>query len=249
MVSTRARWIRRVGPLVGAVCILSTAPAYASSSTAATTEHSGPVNVLYAGSLVQTMEQVIGPRFDAATGYTFTGFSAGSDALATQIKDGVHEGDVFVSASPDGEPGARGHGQRKLGLLVHHLRHRPVGHRLQPEQPIRPRSEDQALARRGRRTGVPVGSDRPGDRPQGQARSHRAATGGQARRAAGAGSTGCHQYRGVPGGDAGRATPGRAARRRILLLRRGKGGRHPDHLVEPHQAVGDLHGDRAEPCS
>ena len=100
MVSTRARWIRRVGPLVGAVCILSTAPAYASSSTAATTEHSGPVNVLYAGSLVQTMEQVIGPRFDAATGYTFTGFSAGSDALATQIKDGVHEGDVFVSASP-----------------------------------------------------------------------------------------------------------------------------------------------------
>jgi molybdate/tungstate transport system substrate-binding protein len=73
--------------------------AYASSSTT-TTQAKGPVNVLYAGSLVQTMEQVIGPRFDAATGYTFTGFSAGSDALATQIKDGVQKGDVFISASP-----------------------------------------------------------------------------------------------------------------------------------------------------
>ena len=97
---TRARWIRRLGPIVGAVCLLSTVPAYASGSTAATSQHSGPVNVLYAGSLVQTMEKVIGPRFDAATGYTFTGFSAGSDALATQIKDGVQKGDVFISASP-----------------------------------------------------------------------------------------------------------------------------------------------------
>jgi molybdate/tungstate transport system substrate-binding protein len=77
-----------------------TTPAYASSPTAST-RAKGPVNVLYAGSLVQTMEQVVGPRFDAATGYTFTGFSAGSDALATQIKDGVQKGDVFISASPD----------------------------------------------------------------------------------------------------------------------------------------------------
>ncbi len=86
--------------LASTVGPLSAAPAYASGPTAATVRHTGPVNVLYAGSLVQTMEQVIGPRFDAATGYTFTGFSAGSDALATQIKDGVQKGDVFVSASP-----------------------------------------------------------------------------------------------------------------------------------------------------
>jgi molybdate/tungstate transport system substrate-binding protein len=76
-------------------------PAYAHGATTSTTQAKGPVNVLYAGSLVQTMEQVIGPRFEAATGYTFTGFSAGSDALATQIKDGVQKGDVFISASPD----------------------------------------------------------------------------------------------------------------------------------------------------
>jgi molybdate/tungstate transport system substrate-binding protein len=58
------------------------------------------VDVLYAGSLVNVMEKEIGPAFNAATGYTFTGFSAGSTALATQIKGKVRQGDVFVSASP-----------------------------------------------------------------------------------------------------------------------------------------------------
>jgi molybdate/tungstate transport system substrate-binding protein len=70
------------------------------SATASTSTGSGPVNVLYAGSLVNLMEQQISPAFDKATGYTFTGFSGGSTALATQIKGKVHAGDVFVSASP-----------------------------------------------------------------------------------------------------------------------------------------------------
>ncbi|GAA5198662.1 hypothetical protein GCM10023322_72550 [Rugosimonospora acidiphila] len=56
--------------------------------------------MLYAGSLVDLMEKQIGPAFKSATGYTFTGFSAGSTALATQIKGKVHPGDVFISASP-----------------------------------------------------------------------------------------------------------------------------------------------------
>ncbi len=103
----RPRRIRRLSPIVltvclavGSSCLVDTTPAWASGSTTSTSRPSGPVNVLYAGSLVQTMEQVIGPGFNTATGYTFTGFSAGSDALATQIKDGVQKGDVFVSASP-----------------------------------------------------------------------------------------------------------------------------------------------------
>lgn len=74
-----------------------TAPA-AVTSTAAT--GSGPVTVLYAGSLVGLMEKQIGPAFDKATGYTFNGISAGSSALATQIKGKVDAGDVFISASP-----------------------------------------------------------------------------------------------------------------------------------------------------
>jgi molybdate transport system substrate-binding protein len=72
----------------------------APSAPSATATGSGSVNVLYAGSLVDLMEKQIGPAFHAATGYTFDGFSAGSSALATQIKGKVRQGDVFISASP-----------------------------------------------------------------------------------------------------------------------------------------------------
>jgi molybdate/tungstate transport system substrate-binding protein len=61
---------------------------------------SGPVNVLYAGSLVDMMQKQIGPAFKSATGYSVTGYSGGSTALATQIQGKVHQGDVFISASP-----------------------------------------------------------------------------------------------------------------------------------------------------
>jgi molybdate/tungstate transport system substrate-binding protein len=71
-----------------------------SSPTPGITRGSGPVDVLYAGSLVDLMEKSVGPAFDSATGYTFTGFPGGSSALAHQIKDKVRQADVFVSASP-----------------------------------------------------------------------------------------------------------------------------------------------------
>ena len=61
---------------------------------------SGPVDVLYAGSLLDLMQQQIGPAFAKVTGYTVSGFSAGSTALATEIKGGTQQGDVFISASP-----------------------------------------------------------------------------------------------------------------------------------------------------
>lgn len=64
---------------------------------------SGQVNVLYAGSLVDLMEKQIKPGFDGSTGYSFTGFSGGSTDLAAQIKGKVHQGDVFVSASPQAD--------------------------------------------------------------------------------------------------------------------------------------------------
>ena len=60
----------------------------------------GDVDVLYAGSLIRLMEQDLGPRFTEATGYRFVGFSAGSVELANEIKSGVRQGDVLVSASP-----------------------------------------------------------------------------------------------------------------------------------------------------
>ncbi len=58
------------------------------------------VNVLYAGSLVNLMEHGIGPAYDEATGETFRGFAAGSNALANQIKARLRQGDVFISANP-----------------------------------------------------------------------------------------------------------------------------------------------------
>jgi molybdate/tungstate transport system substrate-binding protein len=70
----------------------------ASPSTKA--KASGTVNVLYAGSLLDVMEQQIDPAFHKATGYTVSGYSAGSTALATEISGGTQVGDVFISASP-----------------------------------------------------------------------------------------------------------------------------------------------------
>lgn len=69
-------------------------------STATVAKGSGPVNVLYAGSLVDLLEKQVSPRFHTTTGYSFEGFGAGSSALATQIKGEVRQGDVFISASP-----------------------------------------------------------------------------------------------------------------------------------------------------
>ncbi len=61
----------------------------------------GPVDVLYAGSLVNLMEGSVGPAFGRSTGYTFNGFAGGSTALASEIKGGTQVADVFISASPD----------------------------------------------------------------------------------------------------------------------------------------------------
>lgn len=61
---------------------------------------SGVVHVLYAGSLVNMMEQSVGPAFDKSTGNTFQGFAGGSKGLANEIKAKLRRGDVFLSAAP-----------------------------------------------------------------------------------------------------------------------------------------------------
>ena len=77
---------------------VSLTSADASPSTRA--KASGTVDVLYAGSFLDLMEQQIDPAFRKATGYTVSGYSAGSTALATEISGGTQVGDVFISASP-----------------------------------------------------------------------------------------------------------------------------------------------------
>jgi len=77
----------------------ASSPAASASASAAATG-SGPVNVLYAGSLVNLITKQVGPAFQTASGYTVTGKGAGSTALVTDIKGKVDKGDVFISASP-----------------------------------------------------------------------------------------------------------------------------------------------------
>ncbi|HLX20506.1 MAG TPA: extracellular solute-binding protein [Gaiellaceae bacterium] len=77
--------------LVAVLAVLIFAP----SASAA-----GTVTVLYAGSLVNVMEQQIGPAFSQATGYGYSGYGAGSTAVANQIKGKLKQGDVFISAAP-----------------------------------------------------------------------------------------------------------------------------------------------------
>jgi len=84
-----------VALLVGAGIVVVLAGA-----SGATTKRSGTVDVLYAGSFLDLMEQHLGPAFHKATGYTVSGLSAGSTALASEISGKTVVGDVFISASP-----------------------------------------------------------------------------------------------------------------------------------------------------
>lgn len=103
--SRRARV--RGAALLGIACLglaaavgCSSSSSSPSSSSPAAAKGSGPVDVLYAGSLVNLMQKQVGPGFQKSAGYTVNGFSAGSKALATEIKGEVHPADVFISASP-----------------------------------------------------------------------------------------------------------------------------------------------------
>ncbi len=71
-----------------------------SSSSSTSIKASGPVAVAYAASLEKLVNATLAPAFDKATGATFTGYPAGSTALASAIKGKTRAEDVFLSASP-----------------------------------------------------------------------------------------------------------------------------------------------------
>lgn len=60
----------------------------------------GAVNVFYAGSLVNLNENLVGPAFSSASGYQYLGKSAGSGAIAAQIKGKIAFPDVVEFADP-----------------------------------------------------------------------------------------------------------------------------------------------------
>jgi molybdate/tungstate transport system substrate-binding protein len=87
------------------VCCAVLTGVAASSANAA---DGGPVNVLYAGSLVNLMERSVGPAFEKETGLQFRGYAAGSTKIANEIKGQLRRGDVFISASPKVNNGLMG---------------------------------------------------------------------------------------------------------------------------------------------
>ncbi len=98
--SSRIRTLTCLGALAVAVTLASCSSSSPKGSTGTTGKPSGPVDVLSAGSLQDLMQGQIGPAFHAATGYTLNDVSMGSSALASSIKGGTLQGDVFISASP-----------------------------------------------------------------------------------------------------------------------------------------------------
>lgn len=76
-----------------------TQPKNATRRTAPAPAHT-LLNVYYAGSMTQVMEQAIGPQFDKMTGDTYQGKGMGSVALAQMMRNGLGQPDVFISAAP-----------------------------------------------------------------------------------------------------------------------------------------------------
>jgi molybdate/tungstate transport system substrate-binding protein len=102
--------LRDVALLALAVSALFALSACGSSSSSKTTTTSAStsskraaVAVIYAGSLSKLMEDDLGPAFERADGYTFTGYGGGSGEDAKEIKGKVRTVDVFVSASAEAD--------------------------------------------------------------------------------------------------------------------------------------------------
>lgn len=85
------RTIRLLVASMAILVVLVAPPAHASSGT---------VNVLYAGSLVNLNDKVIGPTYHALTGYTYQGQGLGSVAIVNAIKGHIQVPDVVELVNP-----------------------------------------------------------------------------------------------------------------------------------------------------
>lgn len=93
----RAR--RRSASVVAGLSLALGAAVLGPSAPGAATVH-GSVAVLYAGSLVDLMQNAVAPGFARAAGDTVNGVAGGSDELASEIAAKTQRADVFISAAP-----------------------------------------------------------------------------------------------------------------------------------------------------
>jgi molybdate transport system substrate-binding protein len=98
---TRAARSVAIASLAGAALVFAVTEATAAGNAIppAARAAKATVNVLYAGSLVDYMENDLGPAFAKASGFGYQGYGAGSTEVASQIRGGVRQGDVFISAA------------------------------------------------------------------------------------------------------------------------------------------------------
>ena len=192
----------------------------ASASSSAT--GSGPVNVLYAGSLVDLMQKQVGPAFQTATGYSVTGFSAGSKDLAAEIKGKVHQGDVFISASPKVnatlEGAANGdwvswYGTFATSALV-------IGYN--PKSKFANDLKTMPWYKVITEPGLKLGFTDPATDPKGVLAVQAMTDTAKSKNLPALTALSDQQVRHLPRGDPGRAAAVRSARRRVLLHRRGR---------------------------
>ncbi|HVU67015.1 MAG TPA: extracellular solute-binding protein [Ktedonobacteraceae bacterium] len=105
---TRAGRLKGAGGWLACICLFallvsacgSSATTTSATGTKTAAKGSGTVQVMYAASLVNVMENEVKTAFHQDTGYTFEGEGKGSLALANEIKGHLHRPDVFISASP-----------------------------------------------------------------------------------------------------------------------------------------------------
>ncbi len=91
---------RRVGALLATIFLVAAGLAGAPTPARAS---GGSVDLLYAGSLLNLVQQRLGPAFTRATGDAVNGYPDGSDALVSTIKGGTQRADVLLAAAPSAD--------------------------------------------------------------------------------------------------------------------------------------------------
>ena len=113
------------------------------------------------------MEKQVGPGFETATGYSLPRLLRRFDGPGRPDQGRGAAADVFVSASPAADQSPDG--RRRHGRLVRHVRRLAAGHRLQPEEPVRRRPDEQALVLRSfTEPGLRLGTTDPATDPKGK---------------------------------------------------------------------------------
>jgi molybdate/tungstate transport system substrate-binding protein len=92
---------RRVLVARAAAVLLALALAGCGGSSSSGSRPSGTANVAYAGSLTYLNTKIFGPAFTRATGYSYQGIGAGSDALSQEIAAGSIHPNIFQSVGKD----------------------------------------------------------------------------------------------------------------------------------------------------